>query len=365
MRRLNSTEINFDTFTKEAYDVAEEIADEYLGKERKDSTLKRVKKISIGLPKPYDEEVITSEQAIKEQRYKDRNFGKIKMQNGKSGSKFLKKKKVFWKNKKVVITGCTGFKGSWLSFILKRYGAKIYGIALKPQNKNDIFTKSNLLKEIKFYECDINDSKKLKNLFKKIKPDITFHLAAQSLVLVGYQKKEETYKTNIIGSSNVIEACRNLKKKTTLLITTTDKVYKNYNKKKYFKENDTIGGNDPYSVSKAALEVLCDYYLDLSKKDKFFSLSVARSGNVIGGGDWSANRLFPDIINALKKNKEIVVRSPNSTRPWQHVLDPLYGYLNLVEKNFKNKKYCKAYNFGPKNNSSEILNINSFMVAYS
>ena len=280
------------------------------------------------------------------------------MQNGKSGIKFLKKKKLFWKNKKVVITGCTGFKGSWLSFILKRYGAKIYGVALKPKNKNDIFAKSNLLKKIKFYECDINNSKKLKTLFKKIKPDITFHLAAQSLVLLGYQKKEETYKTNIIGSTNVIEACRNLKKKTTLLITTTDKVYKNYNKKKYFKENDIIGGNDPYSVSKAALEVLCDYYLDLSKKDKFFSLSVARSGNVIGGGDWSANRLFPDIINALKKNKEIVVRSPNSTRPWQHVLDPLYGYLNLVEKNFKNKKYCKAYNFGPKNNSSEkVINI--------
>ena len=280
------------------------------------------------------------------------------MQNGKSGNKLLKKKKIFWKNKKVVITGCTGFKGSWLSFILKRYGAKIYGIALKPQNKNDIFAKSNLLKKIKFYECDINNSKKLKTLFKKIKPDITFHLAAQSLVLLGYQKKEETYKTNIIGSTNVIEACRNLKKKTTLLITTTDKVYKNYNKKKYFKEEDKIGGNDPYSASKAALEILCDYYLDLSKKDKFFSLCVARSGNVIGGGDWSANRLFPDIINALKKNKEIVVRSPNSTRPWQHVLDPLYGYLNLVEKIFKNKKYCKAYNFGPKNNSSEkVINV--------
>jgi CDP-glucose 4,6-dehydratase len=280
------------------------------------------------------------------------------MQNGKSGSKFLKKKKVFWKNKKVIITGCTGFKGSWLSFILKRYGAKIYGIALKPQNKNDIFTKSNLLKEIKFYECDINDSNKLKTLFEKIKPDITFHLAAQSLVLESYQKKEETYKTNIIGSSNVIEACKNLKKKTTLLITTTDKVYKNYNNKKSFKENDTIGGNDPYSASKAALEILCDYYLDLSKKDKYFSLSVARSGNVIGGGDWSANRLFPDIINALRTNKEIIVRSPNSTRPWQHVLDPLYGYINLVEKNFQSKKYCKAYNFGPKNNSSEkVINI--------
>ena len=275
------------------------------------------------------------------------------MQNGKSGSKFLKKKKVFWKNKKVVITGCTGFKGSWLSFILKRYGAKIYGIALKPQNKNDIFAKSNFIKEIKFYECDINDSKKLKTLFERIKPDITFHLAAQSLVLLGYQRKEETYKTNIIGSTNVIEACRNLKKKTTLLITTTDKVYKNNNKKKYFKEYDTIGGNDPYSASKAALEILCDYYLDISKNDKFFSLSVARSGNVIGGGDWSANRLFPDIMNAFRKKKKVIIRSPNSTRPWQHVLDPLYGYLNLVEKNFKSKKYCDAYNFGPKNDSSD------------
>ena len=275
------------------------------------------------------------------------------MQNGKFGNKFINKKIKFWKNKKVIITGCTGFKGSWLSFILKRYGAKIYGIALKPQNINDIFTNSNFLKKIKFYECDINDSKKLKTLFKKIKPDVTFHFAAQSLVSVGYKKKEETYKTNIIGSSNVIEACRNLKKKTTLLITTTDKVYKNYNKKKLFKENDRIGGNDPYSVSKAALEILCDYYLDLSKKDKFFSLSVARSGNVIGGGDWSADRLFPDIMAAFAKKKKVIIRSPNSTRPWQHVLDPLYGYLNLVEKNSKSKKYCNVYNFGPKNDSSD------------
>lgn len=275
------------------------------------------------------------------------------MQNGKFGNKFINKKIKFWKNKKVIITGCTGFKGSWLSFILNRYGAKIYGIALRAQNKNDIFEKSNLKKKINFYECNINDSKKLNNLFQKIKPDITFHLAAQSLVLLSYKKKEETYKTNILGSTNVIEACRNLKKKNVLLVTTTDKVYKNYNRKKYFREEDKIGGNDPYSASKAALEILCDYYLNVSKKDKFFSLSIARSGNVIGGGDWSANRLFPDIIKAILNKKKIIIRSPNSIRPWQHVLDPLYGYLNLVEKNFKNKKYSKAYNFGPKNSSNE------------
>lgn len=280
------------------------------------------------------------------------------MQNGKSGNNILKKKKTFWKNKKVVITGCTGFKGSWLSIILKKYGAKIYGIALKPNNKNDIFEKSNLTKKIKFYECDINNSKKLNNLFQKIKPDITFHLAAQSLVLSSYKNKEETYKTNIIGSTNVIESCRNLKKKNILLITTTDKVYKNYNKKKYFNERDKIGGNDPYSASKAALEIICDYYFDISRKDKFFSLSVARSGNVIGGGDWSANRLLPDIIRAIQKKKNIIIRSPNSIRPWQHILDPLYGYLNLVEKNFFNKKYSKAYNFGPKNSSNQkVINI--------
>ena len=200
-----------------------------------------------------------------------------------------------------------------------------------------IFLRNQILqKKIKFYECDINNSKKLNNLFQKIKPDITFHLAAQSLVLSSYKNKEETYKTNIIGSTNVIESCRNLKKNI-LLITTTDKVYKNYNKKKYFNE-DKIGGNDPYSASKAALEIICDYYFDISRKDKFFSLSVARSGNVIGGGDWSANRLLPDIIRAIQKKKKYYNKESKLYKTMATYFRSIIRLLKFSRKKFFQQK---------------------------
>lgn len=280
------------------------------------------------------------------------------MQSGKSGNRFFREKCNFWKNKKVIITGCTGFKGAWMSILLKRYGAIIIGIALPPKNKNDIFNKVNLKSKIKFYNCNINNSKKINLIITSTKPDFIFHFAAQSLVLTSYKKIEETYMTNIIGSSNIIEACLKLKNKNSLLITTTDKVYNNKNVNKKFVESDELGGNDPYSASKASLEVLCKYYLSLSKKHKYFSLAIARAGNVIGGGDWSLNRLFPDIFANIFRNLKVIIRNPNSTRPWQHVLDPLYGYLNLAEFSFKNKKFCGAYNFGPKDNkSSSVISI--------
>ena len=272
------------------------------------------------------------------------------MQVGRFGNKLFKKKYDFWKNKKVLITGCTGFKGSWLTIILKRYGANIVGVALPAKKKFDIFNNANLKKKIKFYNCDINDSKKIKLIFARTKPDIVFHLAAQSLVLKSYKKIQETYSTNIVGSSNVIEACLALKKKMALMITTTDKVYNNKNNFKKFIETDELGGNDPYSASKASLEILCKYYISLAKMNKFFSMSIARAGNVIGGGDWAEDRLFPDIFRGIYKKKKIIIRNPNSTRPWQHALDSLYGYLILAEMTFKNKNFCTAYNFGPKKN---------------
>ena len=274
------------------------------------------------------------------------------MHIGKFGNSFFKKKFYFWSNKTVIITGCTGFKGSWLSLVLKRYGATVIGVSLKPKNKKDLFVQANLKKKILYYDCDINNFQKVNKIFQKVKPDIIFHFAAQSLVINSYKKKQETYKTNLIGSVNVIESCNNLNKKNSLLITTTDKVYKNNNKRKTFIETDKLGGSDPYSTSKAALEIICDYYLDIAKKSKFFSLCVARSGNVIGGGDWSENRLFPDIFRSFYNKKVLIVRNPFSTRPWQHVLETLFGYLNLAEYNFKNKKYSGVYNFGPKKNSA-------------
>ena len=274
------------------------------------------------------------------------------MQIGSSGSNILKKKIHFWKNKKVIITGCTGFKGAWLTIVLKRYGAKVFGIALSPKKKNDLFNKANLKSKIKYYNCNINNSKRINIIFSTIKPDIVFHFAAQSLVLDGYKRTEKTYLTNIIGSANIIEACLKLKKKNSLIITTTDKVYKNTNNTKKFIETDELSGNDPYSASKASLEVLCKYYFSLVKIHKYFSMSIARAGNVIGGGDWSDHRLFPDIFRSIYKKKKIILRNPDSTRPWQHVLDPLYGYLSLAEKMYNNKKFCSAYNFGPKHNIS-------------
>ena len=280
------------------------------------------------------------------------------MQVGRFGNKLFKQKYDFWNNKKVIITGCTGFKGSWLTIILKRYGASIIGIALPPKKKNDIFNKAQLKKKIKFFNCDINNSKRINKIILLTKPDIVFHLAAQTLVLKSYKKTQETYLTNIIGSSNIIEACLNLKKKNTLVITTTDKVYNNKNNFRKFVETDELSGNDPYSASKASLEVLCKYYISLTKIHNFFSMSIARAGNVIGGGDWSENRLFPDIFRAINNKKKIILRNPNSTRPWQHVLDSLYGYLSLAEMTFKYKKYCTAYNFGPKKNvSTSVLSI--------
>lgn len=274
------------------------------------------------------------------------------MRSGKFGNNLFQEKYNFWKNKKVIITGCTGFKGAWLSIILKRYGAKITGVALPPKYKNDIFNKANLKSKINFYNCDINNSKKINFIFRTTQPDFIFHFAAQSLVITSYEKTEQTYLTNIVGSSNIIEACLKLKKKNNLIITTTDKVYKNKKNVKKFVETDELGGNDPYSASKASLEVLCKYYLFLSKKHKYFSLAIARAGNVIGGGDWSLNRLFPDIFININSNTKVIIRNPNSTRPWQHVLEPLYGYLNLAELSFKNKKFCSAYNFGPTSNKS-------------
>ena len=213
----------------------------------------------------------------------------------------------FWLNKKILITGVTGFKGSWLALILLGLKSKVYGIGLKPKSKNDLFVSLNLNKKIKFYNCNINSKKKLEKIIFTVKPDIIFHFAAQSLVLESYLKPSETYETNIIGTSNLLEIISKIKKQISVLITTTDKVYKNYEKKKSFKENDNLGGTDPYSASKAATEILCNYY-----QFKFLNtnklITIARSGNVIGGGDFSKDRIFPDIYRSIKHNQNLQIR---------------------------------------------------------
>jgi len=190
-----------------------------------------------------------------------------------------------------------------------------------------------------------------------VKPDIIFHFAAQSLVIEGYLNPLNTFKTNIIGSINLLEAVSNIKKKMCLLITKTDKVYKNTNQKKAFIESDLISGGDPYSSSKAALEIVCEYYKLKFSKTKTI-LNIARSGNVIGGGDFAKFRLFPDIYRSIKKKRKLIIRSSNSVRPWQHVLEPLYGYIRLVEKTYNKEIKPGSFNFGPgRNQNLSVKNV--------
>ena len=267
----------------------------------------------------------------------------------------IKNLKNFWSSKKVFITGHTGFKGSWLSIILNSLNSEIHGYSLKPQ-KNSLYNKSKIEKKISSSTyANINDKIKLKNTIFSCKPEIIFHLAAQPLVLESYKKPFETFNTNISGTLNLLECIREFSFIKSVVIITTDKVYKIDKKNKSYKETDELGGLDPYSSSKVGVEILVNSYIESyfrhsNLKNK---ISTARAGNVIGGGDFSDNRLLPDIISSINKGTNLVVRNPNHIRPWQHVLDPLMGYLTLAEKQYKNKINVKehSWNFGPNKNS--------------
>tara|TARA_B100000575_G_scaffold79208_1_gene61960 strand:+ start:3106 stop:4155 length:1050 start_codon:yes stop_codon:yes gene_type:complete len=255
--------------------------------------------------------------------------------------------KIF-KNKKVLITGNTGFKGSWLSIILDSFGAKIYGISDNYQttpNLNSLLNYKNIIN----LKCDINNFNKLSNSINEIKPDFIFHLAAQSQVFKSLQDPIETYKTNIIGTVNILESIRNTKTKCNCIFITSDKCYLNNNKKKAFKENDRLGGIDPYSASKAGAElVLFSYFNSFLKNKKNIRIGIARAGNVVGGGDWTKNRIIPDAIKAWSKNKILIIRNPSAIRPWQHVLEPINGYLMIADALHKDSSINgEAFNFGP------------------
>lgn len=255
-----------------------------------------------------------------------------------------------YKNKKVLITGHTGFKGSWLTIWLLMLGADVIGYALNPKTKKDNYVLCKLSNYIKDYRADIRNKKKIFDVINKNQPDIIFHLAAQPLVLESYKNPIETIEINTLGTSYVLEAFRNSEKTKVLIIITTDKVYKN---RKWFwgyREEDPLGGNDIYSASKAACEIFIEAYRESFFKDSDKLIASARAGNVIGGGDWSDNRIVPDCIKALESKKVIYIRNPESIRPWQHVLEPISGYLLLGEKLLKKQKmYADAWNFGPGN----------------
>jgi len=264
----------------------------------------------------------------------------------------------FFKNKKIFITGQTGFKGSWLAFILSLYGAKVVGYGLKPKNKFDNFYLLELDKKIKNYYLDIRNQKKLKTILRKCNPDIIFHLAAQSLVKTSYKLPYYTFSTNILGTLNVLEELRYLKNLKSAVIITSDKCYKNKEKKFGYSESDEIGGEDPYSASKAAAENIFYSYLNsYYNKNLKFGLASARAGNVIGGGDWSNDRIIPDFIKSIWKKKKFTLRSPSSTRPWQHVFDLLRGYLLLSMKIYSNKKFNGSWNFGPNKKNIKVIQI--------
>jgi CDP-glucose 4,6-dehydratase len=267
--------------------------------------------------------------------------------------------KNFYKNKKVLVTGATGFKGSWLCYWLNILGAKVFGTGYNPNKNKNLFYSLNLNKKIKLKLFDIKNKKKLKSFIKYSKPQIIFHLAAQPLILESYKKPYLTYSVNCIGTLNILEIVREIDTVKSLVCITSDKCYENNFSTKGFKESDKLGGEDPYSGSKACAEIMIRSYKESFFNKKNCGLASARAGNVMGGGDWSKNRLIPDSINSIIKNKTIYIRNPNFNRPWQHVLEPLHGYLILGEKIYKEpKRYSGPWNFGTTTNTvTNVLKI--------
>lgn len=266
----------------------------------------------------------------------------------------------FFKNKKVIITGHTGFKGAWLSYYLHLLGSKVMGISLKPATKPSLFEILELKKKINSNFINVLDKKKVEKKIKEFKPDIIFHLAAQALIKKSYDAPLETWKTNLLGTIHILEAIRKQKKKCLCVIITSDKCYKNLEKIKGYKEDDVLGGIDPYSASKAATEIAFKSYFFSFLKNTNHRFVTARAGNVIGGGDWSMNRIIPDCVKSKAKGEKVKIRNLAATRPWQHVIEILNGYLRLAKKLSKDKKLNgQSFNFGPKN--SEIVPVSRIL----
>lgn len=261
--------------------------------------------------------------------------------------------KDFYSGKRVLITGHTGFKGSWLAIWLKQLGAEVFGYSLPPYTKDDNFITCGLEHQLHHHIGDVRDQKAMQDFFHQVQPDIAFHLAAQPLVLLSYQNPAATMETNLMGVVNFFEAVRNTPSVKAAINITSDKCYDNKEWVWGYRENDPMGGKDPYSASKGAAEIITASYLH-----SFFSspdtcnIASARAGNVIGGGDWAADRIVPDFFRSIKAGKKMLLRNPYATRPWQHVLEPLSGYLNLAKEVSENKSLSGGWNFGPEDTAN-------------
>lgn len=273
----------------------------------------------------------------------------------KMGLKEIKKSN-FWKGKKIFLTGHTGFKGSWMSLWLNTLGAEVQGYSLEPEKPISLFSEAQIDKDMRSTIGDIRD---LDNLSKEIilfKPEIIVHMAAQPLVRASYIDPIKTYSTNVMGTANLLEASKKCSSIKTILNITTDKCYENKELDKSYREIDRLGGFDPYSSSKACSELVTSAYRNSFFLESDVSIATARAGNVIGGGDWSQDRLIPDILGSFASNKKVYIRYPNAIRPWQHVLESISGYLTLIERLYDDgHKYSGSWNFGPNEKDAQSV----------
>ncbi|MDA1904919.1 CDP-glucose 4,6-dehydratase [Bacillus cereus] len=262
----------------------------------------------------------------------------------------------FWNKKKVFITGHTGFKGSWLTLFLTSLGAEVVGFSSHPPSIPNLFEQGNVAKECITIHGNITDYDSLFHALKQHNPDILFHLAAQPIVTTSYKNPIETFKTNVLGTVHVLEAAKHIESIRGIINVTSDKCYENDGSgNQAFVESDRLGGFDPYSASKACAELVATTYQKSFFRTNTQKLASVRAGNVIGGGDWAEDRLFPDVIRAYLQDGTLTIRNKNAIRPWQHVLDPLHGYILLAEKLWTDAAYAEAWNFGPINEPNRTV----------